>query len=182
MGCLPLKIWIVPYETSQQVSLQVIRLLAVNSSISLAGSEEQIIFFQQSPKMLKIVSENFIQALLLFLGLFLKISRWVPLNTLHMPCFSPSWDRSCVKMADRFASRGYSLKKQLRWSNDKTVVELGYRKISWFVCGERLGQIIDLLATDKSRCFAQPRPIIVNYFSNLDARKSLESEVINAVV
>ena len=29
--------------------------------------------------MLKIVSENFIHALLLFLGLFLKISRWVPL-------------------------------------------------------------------------------------------------------
>ena len=29
--------------------------------------------------MLKIVSENFIHALLLFLGLFLQISRWVPL-------------------------------------------------------------------------------------------------------
>ena len=28
----------------------------------------------------------------------------------------------------------------------------------------RLRQIIDLLATDKSRYFAQPRPIIVNYF------------------
>ena len=33
--------------------------------------------------MLKIVSENFIHALLLFLGLFLKISRWVPLNSLQ---------------------------------------------------------------------------------------------------
>ena len=55
-------------------------LLAGDSSISLAGSEEQINFFQQSPKMLKIVSENFIHALLLFLGLFLKISRWVPLT------------------------------------------------------------------------------------------------------
>ena len=54
-------------------------MLAGNSSISLAGSEEQIIFYQQSPKLLKIVSENFIHALLLFLGLFLKISRWVPL-------------------------------------------------------------------------------------------------------
>ena len=30
--------------------------------------------------MLKIVSENFIHAFLLFLGLFLKISRWVPLH------------------------------------------------------------------------------------------------------
>ena len=36
-------------------------------------------FFQQSPKMLKIVLENFIHALLLFLGLFLKIFRRVPL-------------------------------------------------------------------------------------------------------
>ena len=25
------------------------------------------------------------------------------------------------------------LKKQTRWSNDKTIIELGYRKISWFV-------------------------------------------------
>ena len=37
-------------------------------------------------------------------------------NILHMrkrkPCFSSSCDRSCVKMADRFASQGYSLKKQ----------------------------------------------------------------------
>ena len=32
------------------------------------------------------------------------------------------------EMADRLASRGYSLKKQTRWSNDKTVIELGYRK------------------------------------------------------
>ena len=28
-----------------------------------------------------------------------------------------------------------------------------------------LRQIIDLLATDKSRYFAQPRPLIVNYYS-----------------
>ena len=55
-------------------------LLAGNSSISLAGREEQIIFSQQSPKMLKMASETFIHALLLFLGLFLKISRWVPLS------------------------------------------------------------------------------------------------------
>ena len=33
---------------------------------------------------------------------------------------------------DRFASQGYSLKKQTRWSNVKTIIELGYRKISWF--------------------------------------------------
>ena len=50
-----------------------------SSSISLAGSEERINFSQQSPKMLKMASKSFIHALLLFLGLFLKISRWVPL-------------------------------------------------------------------------------------------------------
>ena len=31
--------------------------------------------------MLKMASESFIRALLLFFGLFLKISRWVPLKT-----------------------------------------------------------------------------------------------------
>ena len=37
-----------------------------------------------------------------------------------------------LKMADRFASRGYSLNRQTRWSNDKTIIELSYCKISWF--------------------------------------------------
>ena len=55
-------------------------LLARNSSISLARSEEQIHFSQQSLKMLKMASERFIHASLLFLGLFLKISCWVPLH------------------------------------------------------------------------------------------------------
>ena len=50
-----------------------------NSSISLAWSEEQINVSQQSPKMLKMASEGFFHALLLFLRLFLKIYRWVPL-------------------------------------------------------------------------------------------------------
>ena len=67
-------------------------------------------------------------------------------------------------MADRFASHGYSLKKQTRWSNEKTIIELSYRKISWFVSVSYIK--ICLLATDKSRYFAQPRPIIVNYFSH----------------
>ena len=68
-------------------------------------------------------------------------------------------------MADRFASQGYSLKKQTRWSNDKTIIELGYRKTSWFFSVSQINYLIDLLATDKSRYFAQPRPIIVNYVS-----------------
>ena len=55
-------------------------LLAGNSTISLARSEEQINFSQQSLKMLKMASESFIQASLLFFGLFLKLSCWVPLK------------------------------------------------------------------------------------------------------
>ena len=51
----------------------------------------------------------------------------------------------------------------------KQLLNLGYRKISWLsvsrrsiIClSLRLRQIIDRLATDKSRYFAQPRPIIV---------------------
>ena len=42
-------------------------LLVGNSSVSLAGgSEEQIRFFQQSSKMLKMATESFIHTLLLF--------------------------------------------------------------------------------------------------------------------
>ena len=99
------------------------------------------------------------------------------------PRFSPSCDRSCVKMADRFASRGYSLKKQTRWSNDKTIIELGYRKISWFVSVSQINYLPqpsawsthhwqnltnhDKHITDKSRYFAQPGPIIANYLPTL---------------
>ena len=36
----------------------------------------------------------------------------------------------------------------------------------------RLRQIIELLATDKSRYFAQPRPIIVNYLFRAEITKS----------
>ena len=39
----------------------------------------------------------------------------------------------------------------------------------------RLRQIIYLLATDKSRYFAQPRPIIVNYFVWSEFQSSVES-------
>ena len=94
----PLKGWNFPMSTTKLASMKCLdfrllgnfpvsevggcrcTLLAGNSSISLAGSEEQINFSQQSPKMLKMVSESFVHALLLFLRLFLKISRWVLLH------------------------------------------------------------------------------------------------------
>ena len=54
--------------------------------------------------------------------------------------------------------------KRTCWWNNKTVILLGYRKISWFI-SLRLRQIIDLrLATDKLRYFTQPHPIIVDYW------------------
>ena len=42
--------------------------------------------------------------------------------------------------------------------------DLSVSRTSIICLSFRLRQIIDLLATDKSRYFAQPRPIIVNYY------------------
>ena len=67
-------------------------------------------------------------------------------------------------MADRFASQGYSLKNKLGdWIKQLlNSVIAKYRDLSVsrrsIICRSR---IIDLLATNKSRYFAQPRPIIV---------------------
>ena len=55
-------------------------LLAGNSSTNLAGSGEQINFYQKSSKMLKKASESFIHALLLFSSLFSQNSPCVPLK------------------------------------------------------------------------------------------------------
>ena len=87
------------------------------------------------------------------------------------PRFSPSCHRSCVKMADRFASRRYSLKNKLGHRMIQQLLNsviAKYRDLSVslrsIICPSlRLRQIIDLLATGKSRYFAQPRPIIANY-------------------
>ena len=67
-------------------------------------------------------------------------------------------------MADRFASQGYLLKNKLGdWIKQLlNSVIAKYRDLSVsrrsIICRSR---IIDLLATNKSRYFAQPRPIIV---------------------
>ena len=92
-------------------------------------------------------------------------------SCVNEPRFYRSCDRSCVKMADRFASRIYSLKNKLGDRMIKQLLNLvivKYRVLSVsrrsIICRSRgLRQMIDLLATDKSRDFAQPRPIIVNY-------------------
>ena len=42
-------------------------------------------------------------------------------------------DRSCVKKGRSLRFPKIFIKKQTWWSNDKTIMELSYRKISWFV-------------------------------------------------
>ena len=64
------------------------------------------------------------------------------------------------------------IKKQTQWSNDKTIIELGYRKISGFVSVSQIKYLSQPLAsannclpaTDKSRYFAQPHSIIANNY------------------
>ena len=59
------------------------------------------------------------------------------------------------------------IKKQTRWLSDKTTIELGHGKISWFVSVSQINYLprpsasannwsINLLATNKSRNIAQP--------------------------
>ena len=63
--------------------------------------------------------------------------------------------------------------------NDKTIIELDFAKYrdlsvsrrSIICLCLRQRQIIDLLATNKSRYFAQPRPIIVYYHSRYFIRR-----------
>ena len=75
-------------------------------------------------------------------------------------------------MADRFASRGYSLKNKLGDRMIKQLLNSVIAKYCYLSVSRRsiiclslpLRQIINLLTTDKSRYFAQPRPIIANYY------------------
>ena len=55
--------------------------------------------------------------------------------------------------------------KQLSNSVIAKYCDLSMSRRSIICLSLRLRQIIDLLATDKSQYFAQPRPIIVNYYS-----------------
>ena len=95
------------------------------------------------------------------------------------PRFSPSCDRSCVQMADRFASLRYSLKNKLSDRMIKRLLNSVFAKYrdssvshrSIICLSLRLRQIIDVLATDKSRYFAQPRSIIANNLTLRDAGK-----------
>ena len=51
----------------------------------------------------------------------------------HAFLIPPSCDRSCVKNGRELRFPKIFIEKQTWWSNDKTIIELGNRKISWFV-------------------------------------------------
>ena len=59
--------------------------------------------------------------------------------------------------------------KHTVWSNDKTILELGYRKISWFVSVSQINYLPknNKSVHDRSRYFAQSRPIFVNYLQRV---------------
>ena len=72
-------------------------------------------------------------------------------------------------MADRFASRIYLLENKLGDRMIKRLLNSVITKYRDFSVSHRSIiclslRLIDLLATDKSRYFAQPRPIIANYW------------------
>ena len=67
---------------------------------------------------------------------------------------------------------GDRMKKQLLNSVIAKYRDLSVSRRSIICFSLRLRQIIDLLATDKSRYFAQPRPIIANYYVQLFLKKS----------
>ena len=60
--------------------------------------------------------------------------------------------------------------KQILNSVTTTYRDLPVSRTSIIRRSLRLRQIIDLLATDKSRYFAQPRPIIVSYLETFNSR------------
>ena len=73
------------------------------------------------------------------------------------------------RMADRFASQRYLLKNKLGDRMIKQLLNSVIAKYRDFSVSRRSIiclslRLIDLLATDKSRYFAQPRPIIANYW------------------
>ena len=60
--------------------------------------------------------------------------------------------------------------------------DLSVSRRSIFCLSLRLRKIIDLLATDKSRYFAQPRPIIVNSSSSSDPADQLFSSIVSSLI
>ena len=69
-------------------------------------------------------------------------------ETTFAPC-SFMWSLSLLLegSARKPLSEDIFIKKQTQWSNDKTIIELGYRKISWFVSVSQINYLPQPLAS-----------------------------------
>ena len=62
------------------------------------------------------------------------LSNCVWLQIIFCSCVNETTrDRYCMNKGKSLRFPKIFIKKQTWWSNDKTIIELGYRKISWFV-------------------------------------------------
>ena len=66
-------------------------------------------------------------------------SRRVLLRIIFCSCvIGTTFSREKLQIASLRCQEVIKIWKQTWWSNDKTIIELGYRKISWFVNGEQI--------------------------------------------
>ena len=80
------------------------------------------------------------------------LSNCVWLQIIFCSCLNETTrDRSCVKKGRSLRFAKIFLKKQTRWSNDKTIIELGYRKILWFVSVSQIDYFPKLKAEANKR-------------------------------
>ena len=73
----------------------------------------------------------------------------------------PSCDCFCLKMAGRFQSMVLFIEKQPRWSNDKTIIGLGHRKISWFVSVSQINYYLPQPSASANNWSAHDRQITI---------------------
>ena len=118
----------------------------------------------------------------------LMIPNCVWLQKIFCPCINETMrDRSCLKKGRLLHFPKIFIKKQTWWSNDKTIIDLRYRKILWFASASHINYLPQPSASannwsarpDKSQYFAQPRPLIVNYPTGLTVMNYLPDRFFN---
>ena len=86
-------------------------------------------------------------------------------------------NRRSLRFPRIFIKKTNSMIKQLLNSVIAKYLDLSVSRGSIICRSRRLRQIIDLLTTEKSRYFAQPRPILVNYHARLCLNRMAFTEV-----
>ena len=151
------------------------------------NSEEILHFKDLAPELTAFV----IPCIFSFLFTDRELTTWPANNCFHIIIFLQIIFCSCIIETAILCENGGSVCRAGRewfdmfswwkewWSNDKTIIELGYCKISWFVTVSQISKylqlfIFDLLATDKSQYFAQLRSIIVNYYNWIPVGRTMQ--------